>query len=290
MNLIGKIFTVVILVFSLVFMAMAVAVYATHKNWKAEIEAPANSPGKPKGCLKAQLAEKEQERAKKDKELKDAKDAAEREKEALVQAAARLENENKKLEKEVGETKITLDNLKVSESKAVGAAADATNQTTVLRADVEKLKADIRTAQQERDDYFKKMVEATDKMNEAAAELKRARKQNLDLAEQAGKLEAVLLKIGGNRDPAFYEKWPPKVDGVVTSVSGRDLTTISLGSDDGIRPGHFFEVSRIAGGTPTYVGRIEVIRTDANQSVCKVDPNYQKSLVQKDDRVDSKQP
>jgi len=290
MNLVGKILTVVILVFSLVFMAMAVAVYATHKNWKAEVEAPAPSPGKPDGGLKLQLAKKEEERAKKEKDLKDAKDAAEREKEALLQAAARLETENKRLEKEVAETKVTFDNLKVSESKAVGAAADATNQTTVLRADVEKLKAEIRTAQQERDDFFKKMVEATDKMNEAAAEVKRLRKQNLDLTEEVAKYEAVLLKIGGSRDPAFYEKWPPKVDGLVTSVAGGDLATISLGSDDGIRPGHLFEVSHNAGGKSTYVGRLEVIRTDANQSVCKVLKPYQQSLVQKDDRVDSKQP
>jgi len=33
MNLVGKIFTVLILCLSLVFMALAVTVYATHNNW-----------------------------------------------------------------------------------------------------------------------------------------------------------------------------------------------------------------------------------------------------------------
>ena len=34
MNLIGKIFTVLIFVMSIVFMTMAIMVYATHKNWR----------------------------------------------------------------------------------------------------------------------------------------------------------------------------------------------------------------------------------------------------------------
>ena len=36
MNLIGKIFVVLIFVMSLVFMSFAVAVYGTHQNWKVE--------------------------------------------------------------------------------------------------------------------------------------------------------------------------------------------------------------------------------------------------------------
>ena len=34
MNLVGKIFVTLILVMSLVFMTLALMVYATHKNWK----------------------------------------------------------------------------------------------------------------------------------------------------------------------------------------------------------------------------------------------------------------
>ena len=34
MNLVGKIFTVLILVMSILFMAFAISVYATHRNWK----------------------------------------------------------------------------------------------------------------------------------------------------------------------------------------------------------------------------------------------------------------
>ena len=40
MNLLGKIFVVLIIVMSLVFMTLALAVYATHKNWKDIVEGP----------------------------------------------------------------------------------------------------------------------------------------------------------------------------------------------------------------------------------------------------------
>ena len=45
MNLVGKIFLFATLVMSIAFMMMAVAVYATHRNWQTtaiEAEAPAN--------------------------------------------------------------------------------------------------------------------------------------------------------------------------------------------------------------------------------------------------------
>ena len=38
MNLVGKIFIVSILVTSVFFMAVAMAVYATHKNWREAID------------------------------------------------------------------------------------------------------------------------------------------------------------------------------------------------------------------------------------------------------------
>ena len=49
MNLVGKIFTVLIFVMSLVFMSFAVVVYATHRNWKEVVERPEDEvgPGKP---------------------------------------------------------------------------------------------------------------------------------------------------------------------------------------------------------------------------------------------------
>src|SRR5215813_8399900 len=85
MNLLGKIFTVLIFVMSIVFMSLSLMVFATHKNWKqAAIGTDKTSPG-----LKMQL---EQERNKvtqlqADIELLKAKNAAEQAARAYALAA-----------------------------------------------------------------------------------------------------------------------------------------------------------------------------------------------------------
>ena len=43
MNLLGKIFIVAIMIMSVVFMTLALMVYATHKNWKDVVERPHRS-------------------------------------------------------------------------------------------------------------------------------------------------------------------------------------------------------------------------------------------------------
>ena len=67
MNLVGKIFTVLIFVMSLLFMGVAVTVYATHTNWR-EAVVGSNEPGKPKG-----LQPRLKEARTRNEELKDQK-------------------------------------------------------------------------------------------------------------------------------------------------------------------------------------------------------------------------
>ena len=45
MNLVGKIFTVLILVMSILFMGFAMMVYATHRNWRDEANATQHGVG-----------------------------------------------------------------------------------------------------------------------------------------------------------------------------------------------------------------------------------------------------
>ena len=91
-----------------------------------------------------------------------------------------------------------------------------------------------------------------------------------------------------DKNSDYKSKTPPQVDAIVTNVSGDGLIEISLGSDAGLREGHQLEVYRTDGGQSTYVGRVKVVRTDPSKSVCKVDPNFQKSNIMVNDRVASK--
>ena len=275
MNLVGKIFTVLILVMSLVFMSFAVAVYATHKNWKTVVDNTEATHGKPKG-LKQQLEESQKELDIKKKELITTKNTANAEIEVKNQLYKVLEAERDKLiaERDAADKKLN------DVYKDMGAKIDdlqiAEKEVVKLRTENDGLRADILKTQAESAETFKKVVEATDKMNQTANQLKLAKELNLKLAEEVGKLKDILIKMGlNNRDPDFYAKLPPKADGVVLAVTGtqtpgQDMVTISLGSDIGLRPGHQLEVQRTSSAGPTYVGRIEVLKAEPEKSVCKV--------------------
>jgi hypothetical protein len=294
MNLVGKIFTVLILVMSLVFMSFAVAVYATHKNYKTLVDNAEPAQGKPLG-YKQQLESSQKEIDVKKKELLDTKNTLNAEKEAADQARKVLEAERDKLAADLKTKKEEADKIYKEMNTKLDDLKLAEEELVKLRTEVAGLRTDILKAHQERDDTIKEVVKATDKMNQTANQLKLAKDLNLKLAEEVGKLKEILGKLGyNNREPEFYSKLPPKADGIVlavtgTQIPGQDMVTISLGSDIGMRPGHQLEVSRTSAAGPTYVGRIEVIKTDPEKSVCKVLPNYLKSPVQKGDRVDTKQ-
>ena len=96
MNLVGKIFTVLIFVMSLVFASFAVAVYATHKNWKERVDNPKAVTGKPLG-LKFQLQEREAKNQNLREERDKVKRELENEEEARRQAVAKLETERNEL-------------------------------------------------------------------------------------------------------------------------------------------------------------------------------------------------
>ena len=64
MNLMGKILVVLILVFSMVFMGITLAVYATHTNWRLVVDNENASAGQPLGLRQQRAAPKELFRAK----------------------------------------------------------------------------------------------------------------------------------------------------------------------------------------------------------------------------------
>ena len=100
MNLVGKILTVFIFVMSIFFCAFAVAVYATHKNWREVVMRPESGPGGQELGLMYQL-KSEQDRY---DDLKGKKDDLEArltaEKDAAVQALSKLDTDFSLLEQE----------------------------------------------------------------------------------------------------------------------------------------------------------------------------------------------
>jgi hypothetical protein len=288
MNLVGKIFTVVILVLCLVFMALAMAVYTAQRNWREVVMLQKSelTPGKTLG-LKWQLEEAKalnenlnNDKAKLEKDIK-------AEQAARQQALSRLQTELEIARKDRKSLEAGRADLEKDKRDSVAAMNATQKNLTDFRQELDKQRTGLLQAQQDRDKHFNKVVELTDQLNQAVNDKELLRKRTLELAKDLKKADEALQWNGINKNANFKNAKPPQVDAVVTSVLGDGLIEISLGSDAGLREGHQLEVYRTGGGQNTYVGRVKVVRTDPSKSVCKVDPNFQNSNIMENDRVAS---
>jgi hypothetical protein len=288
MNLVGKIFVVLILVMSLVFMGFAVAVYATHKNWMDAVNRTEASEGKPLG-LKQQLADA----VLKQKQLADQLAAMTNEAKSLeLERQARL----KSLETTLVELKQERDELKNNEAsltqdqrQAVQATKQAQNMLDEALAQIDKLRTDIFEAYKQRDTTFKDSVALTDKLIENESEVERLKANKMDLLKSMAHFKMAAEKQGVNIN-ASVDNIPPKLDGIVLASRSNGLVEISLGSDDGVQRGHEAFISRNQGGESKFVAKIEIVTTTPDKSVGKVIPSYRKGPVERGDRVVTKLP
>ncbi len=232
MNLLGKIFVVLILVMSLVFMSFAVAVYGTHKNWKEEAKKQQGLVEIARTELEKTTAQKEQLQADIDKEA-----VAKRE------ALAKLETERDELSRQRDDLAKQRDDL-ASKDKASVAALDSAQQNLAkLTTEVEALRGEIRTAQTDRDQHFKQVVEMTDNVHQAQGELNRLGERNVQLAGVVAAQGKVLTAHDLSKDTPV-DGIPPQIHGKVLAVNRENLIEASLGSDDGLRRSYPGSVSR----------------------------------------------
>ena len=288
MNLVGKIFVVLILVTSVLFMAFAMAVYATHKNWREVVlnEPATAAPDKPLG-LTYQLKNEQAH----NKELTDQMDKLtlqfKAEEKAKTDAIAKLESELEVTKGELATLKATQDKLDAAQREAVAAMRTTQMNATRDRNEVESQRKKLQEARNDREAHFQEVVRLTDELNQAVNEKEQLRKRTDELAKDVAKADQVLRKFGLDKNKNFANV-PPIVDGVITATQEAGFVEISLGSDDGLLKGHRLEVYLATGGQSTYVGRIEVVKTAPDRAVCKIDPKFQTSNMMKGDRVATK--
>lgn len=269
MNLLGKIFVVLIFVMSLVFMSFAVAVYGTHKNWKDEAT-------KQKGLVEIARRELSEEEAKKESlEAEIAKEAV-----AKREALAKLETERDELARQRDELAQQRDQL-VAKDKAAVAALDAAQQNLAkLTTEVGTLRDQVRDAQAARDQHFKQVVDLTDQVHQYQNELERLDERRVQLAGEIAAQRKVLVAHDLTKDTPV-DGIPPALHGKVLAVNRDNMIEISLGSDDGLRTGHTLEVYR--GGK--YLGRVEVLQMTTDRAVAKILLGFRKAAIQKGDDV-----
>jgi hypothetical protein len=281
MNLVGKILTVLILVMSLCFMTMALMVYATHRNWKEVVT-------KTPGGLKEQITQLQQE-----------KDNLEAEKTKLQGDITLLTSESQaklaQLETLANNLKTDISNLEKSEAKlkqdqrAALATLDVTQaQSGVLRADYDNTRKKESQAQADRNAHFQRVQDLTDELHNLVVKFKTAKEREMTLAADNAKVNAVLKRLGVDKN-IDETATPPVLKGQIQAVRSGGLVEITLGSDDGLLKGHKLQVVRAGGGSkPAYLGSIVVIETTPERAVCRTEPKLQQGEFKNGDVVTTK--
>jgi chromosome segregation ATPase len=174
MNLLGRILVVAILVISLLFLGFSVAVYATHKNWKAVVLRPPDEakPGQPPGLQSQLKAERDAAKTLKD-QFDKLQQATQIEDQARRAQLAKLETMRAALKNEYDQVVSEHGALKESERKAVEAAQNAQEVLDNKLQEIDRLEKQIAETYQDRDGRFKEAVALTDKVHEAEEELAR---------------------------------------------------------------------------------------------------------------------
>jgi uncharacterized protein YlxW (UPF0749 family) len=280
MNLVGKILTALIALFSIVFMAFALAVYATHTNWREKVM---NADTGLQALLKKEQDSKKELENQRDR-LKAELDA---ERKAARDTAAALKTEADNLRRADADQKKALTDVQDRERKAVAALTATQNQAGSLTTERDQLRKDLAEARKQREDAFTKTVALTDQLHQAANELRTLKERNITIVQDLQKYKDLALMMNVTDVDAALAKNPPEISGQVMTNPSKGLLEISLGADQGLHKGHRLEVFRTGASGPTYLGRVEVVETVPDRSVCKIIPEYQKGAIQKGDHVAS---
>lgn len=271
MNFLGKAFTVIILVMSIVFMAFSIMVFATHRNWKTKATALETS-------LQSQQAKN---------------DALEKEKTRTLEALAREQAARKThvavLATAAEVAKVDLaavtdqnGQLRQTLERTAAAHDDTVKDYNRLTAEVKEVRDELTRARLDRDTQYSSAVKATDDVNALRTQYDVLALRHEQLSRDAARWLTAMDRAG--LDPkADVANIPPKINGEVL-VSDKNLIEISIGSDDGLKTGHTVEVYR----GNTYLGRAKIKQTAPDRAVAEVLVEFRKGIIRKGDRVKTK--
>jgi septal ring factor EnvC (AmiA/AmiB activator) len=272
MGLLGKVFTVCILIASICLMIMAATVYSTQKNWRDQFKT-ANT-----NLQAAQAAATAMESKYQDQLTK-----LNAEHEASLQNVRKLQSELEVINRDNATKQQEVDQLRAQERQNAGMVAATETNNIRLQEEVTKLRGDISGEQQARDEAFAKTLEATTQLHVTAGELQAIRERSEQLIKQLAHATSMIRESGGNPEGDVVVKADGKVS-KTSRANGGQLIEITIGFDDGVRPGQTVEVFR----GERYLGRAEILKADPDQAVGRVIREFQQGQIQEGDNVTTK--
>jgi multidrug efflux pump subunit AcrA (membrane-fusion protein) len=271
MNLLGKVFTLLTLILSVVFFIVSVMVNATHIDQRAKATAS-----------KAEADKANQEKATLQEKLEQTKRELAIEQMARRTALASLQTQVSQIAADLTEKEKQLRDLTSAHTTLVATEKTTTETLKTRITENDLLREQIKSARQDRDQIFQRLVGMKDTFNRLQGDYDRLFERHAELNNNynlaAEKFQALGIK------PDTDLGVPPAVNGTVLAVATNGLLQVSLGHDDGIRENMELDVHR--GGS--YIGKVKVTKVTPNNSIAEVLTKYQKGYVQAGDRVDSK--
>ena len=272
MNLLGKIFVIMIVIMSLVFLGLAMAVYSAHKNWPAQVASLRQEVSETRSQLEQQISVYQQQA-----------ENLELEKATYQSQMAKLETERVAIQARNADMQTEVNQLKQQNRDATTAVTATQQVSAELAKENLGLQQDIIATQAAADQAFDETVKATSALHEASTQLAVELERNQQLTEQSAEMTRVLLNAG--LDPASRsDDITPKVEGFISGVNrrgGAETIEITIGYDAGIRRNHTVEIFR---GTD-YVGRAVVLETSPNRAVARVLPESKLRYIEEGDSV-----
>ena len=279
MTLLGKSFTAIILILSTVFMVLALAVNATHRNWRDVVLTGINGqPG-----LKAKI----ESITRTNEQLRDARQrtlaSLDREQAARRTALAELQTQLDSLSALLLASESEVVSLRAANGVLIQTDESRANELERLTAENAELRTAVRTEQQDRDLLFTQTLELTDQMNKLRGFKQQLEERNRQLMAQATRFEEVIAAKGIDINEPL-DGAPPERNGNILLIDRpSELVLISIGSDEGLRAGHFLEVSRKG----RYVGKLKVRNTEPDRAVAEILRDYSEGILKEGDRVDT---
>jgi len=282
MNLVGKILVVALLVSSLVFASMTLAVHATHKQWKLAVSNPNPAPGQKRGLME-ELADRDSLIGRLQTELTEKQRLYERTVRESEQVRGQLESQNQELlaTRTKQQTEITEKTTALKE--AIAAANNAAKVLEKTQEENTALRNENTTVKKARDDAHADVVAREDDLAQAKGEWSRHEARNKQLLAQLAQYRMVMqdANLPLNIDV-------PRVNGLVTKThTSEKMVEINLGTDHGLKEGVLMDVFRVGNtlSTTRYLGQIRLFTVDKTKAVGSVIPNTLKGTIQEEDHV-----
>ena len=277
MTLLGKIFTMLVLLLSLAFFIVSLLANSTHIEHKKKVTAYQTqvkqletTVDELKKFTEQLQTSRAQEQVARKAALAGLQTQLDSAKEQLAQATTELNTKGATLTEQTQKMGETIDRVKL-----------LTSQNDAMKVELDKIVTD-------RDGQRRRVIGLTDKLNGLQSVETDLRSQVNQLQNDTTYFQAkaetasAALKFAGIKDP---EDVPPSdLKGEVLSVNSKQAVVVSVGKDDGLREGHNLEVYR----SGQYLGQIQIRKVYDDQAIGQIVQSMHKGFVQAGDKVAAK--